>query len=134
MSATSDNGNLFIDGGYPEKGTSKIRIPRVLWKPVFGGTTGSSDDVDLSIQSIHSQSDLVVRIKKGANVTKYYDVANIIYEPTVAGLDYAGTTDDLPTDGGKTKYWQITIEGTFDESDVEWLGTVGVDQTYRVQL
>ena len=122
--ANSD-GNLFVSGGYPEKQTSFIRIPHELWKVNFGGTTGSADEVNLSATAIHSQSDLVVRIKKGANITKYYDVALISYEPTVADLDYAGTTDDLPVDDGKTKYWQITIDGTFDESDVEWLGTVG---------
>jgi hypothetical protein len=126
--ATADsNGNLFIDGGYPEKGTTKIRIPRTLWKPHFGGTTGSSDDVDLSTASVHTLSDLLVRIKKGNNVTKYYEIANIIYEPTTSNLEFVGTTTDCPED----KFWQINIEKTFDESDVEWLGNVGDGSTIQ---
>ena len=126
--ATADNnGNLFIDGGYPEKGTTQIRIPRTLWKPHFGGTTGSSDDVDLSTASVHTLTDLVVRIKKGNNVTKYYDIANIIYEPTTSGLDFVGTNTSCP----ENKFWQINIEKTFDESDVNWLGTVGANDTIQ---
>ena len=120
VSATSDNGNLFIDGGYPEKFTSKIRIPRVLWKPVFGGTTGSSDDIDLSTASVHTLSDLMVRIKKGNQVTKYYDISTILYEPDMSGLDYVGNNTDA-----ENKFWEINIEKTFDESDVNWLGSVG---------
>lgn len=126
--ATADsNGNLFIDGGYPEKSTTRIRIPRALWKPHFGGTTGSGDDVDLSTASVHTLTDLVVRIKKGNNVTKYYDIANIIYEPTTSGLEYVGTSTDCPDN----KFWQINIEKTFDESDVNWLGTVGGGDTVQ---
>jgi len=121
------NGNLFVDGGYPEKGTSKIRIPRVLWKPNFGGTSGSTDDIDLSTASVHTLSDLLVRIKKGNQVTKYYEVANIRYEPSSSGLDYVGTNITCPDN----KYWQIEIEKVFDESDVEWLGTVGGDNTVQ---
>ena len=121
------NGNLFIDGGYPEKGTSKIRIPRVLWKPNFGGTSGSTDDIDLSTASVHTLSDLLVRIKKGNQVTKYYEVANIRYEPSSSGLDYVGTNTTCPDN----KYWQIEIEKVFDESDVEWLGTVGGENTVQ---
>jgi len=120
VSATSDNGNLFIDGGYPEKGTSKIRIPKTLWKPVFGGTTGSSDDVDLSTASVHTLSDLMVRIKKGNQVTKYYDISTILYVTDGAGLNYVGTTTDAIN-----QHWEINIEKTFDESDVNWLGSVG---------
>jgi len=126
--ATADNnGNLFIDGGYPEKGTAQIRIPRSLWKPHFGGTTGSGDDIDLSTASIHTLSDLMVRVKKGNNVTKYYDIANIIYEPVAGNLEFVNTTTDCPDD----KYWQINIEKTFDESDVNWLGTVGGGDTIQ---
>jgi hypothetical protein len=126
--ATADsNGNLFIDGGYPEKSTTKIRIPRTLWKPHFGGTTGSSDDIDLSTASIHTLTDLMVRIKKGNNVTKYYDIANIVYEGAASNLEFVGTSTDCPED----KYWQINIEKAFDESDVNWLGTVGDGNTIQ---
>ena len=117
------NGDLFVENGYPEAGTSLIRIPKEQWKTSFGGTTGSSDDIDLSTASIHTQTDLLVRIKRGNNVTKYYDVANIIYEPTKSGLTYAtGNNVSIPDD----KYWEVKIEGTFDESDVSWLGSTGV--------
>ena len=126
--ATADsNGNLFIDGGYPEKSTTKIRIPRTLWKPHFGGTTGSSDDIDLSTASIHTLTDLMVRIKKGNNVTKYYDIANIVYEGAASNLEFVGTSTNCP----ENKYWQINIEKTFDESDVNWLGTVGDGNTIQ---
>ena len=126
--ATADsNGNLFIDGGYPEKSTTKIRIPRTLWKPHFGGTTGSEDDIDLSTASIHTLTDLMVRIKKGNNVTKYYDIANIVYEGAASNLEFVGTSTNCP----ENKYWQINIEKTFDESDVNWLGTVGDGNTIQ---
>ena len=126
--ATADsNGNLFIDGGYPEKSTTKIRIPRTLWKPHFGGTTGSGDDIDLSTASIHTLTDLMVRIKKGNNVTKYYDIANIVYEGAASNLEFVGTSTNCP----ENKYWQINIEKTFDESDVNWLGTVGDGNTIQ---
>ena len=126
--ATADsNGNLFIDGGYPEKGTAQIRIPRTLWKPHFGGTTGSSDDIDLSTASIHTLTDLMVRIKKGNNVTKYYDIANIVYEGAASNLEFVGTSTNCP----ENRYWQINIEKTFDESDVNWLGTVGNGDTIQ---
>ena len=125
--SADSSGNLFVDGGYPEKGTSKIRIPRVLWKPNFGGTSGSTDDIDLSTASVHTLSDLLVRIKKGNQVTKYYEVANIRYEPSASGLDYVGTNITCPDN----KYWQIEIEKVFDESDVEWLGTVGGEDTVQ---
>ncbi len=126
--ATADsNGNLFIDGGYPEKSTTKIRIPRTLWKPHFGGTTGSGDDIDLSTASIHTLTDLMVRIKKGNNVTKYYDIANIVYEGLASNLDFVGTNTSCP----ENKFWQINIEKTFDESDVNWLGTVGDGNTIQ---
>ena len=121
LATANSDGNLFAEGGYPEKFTNKIRIPRALWKQSFGGTIGSGDDVDLSTASIHTLSELFVRVKKGNNVTKYYEITNITYEPLATGVDYAGTSTNIPD----AKYWQINIKGTFDESDVDWLGSVG---------
>ena len=65
---------------------------------------------------------MFVRIKNGNNVTRYYEIANITYEPSPSNDTYAGTTTNID---GDDKVWQINIVETFDESDVTWLGSVG---------
>ena len=116
------SGNLFVTNGYPEKNTSKIVIPRDQWKKEFGGPSGSGEDVFSVESSIHTETDLFVRIKNGNNVTKYYEIANITYEPDPANDTYAGTSTNID---GEDRVWQINIVETFDESDVNWLGSVG---------
>jgi hypothetical protein len=116
------SGNLFVTNGYPEKNTSKIVIPKDQWKKEFGGPSGSNEDVFTVESSIHTETDLFVRIKNGNNVTKYYEIANITYEPDPANNTYAGTTTNID---GDDRVWQINIVETFDESDVNWLGSVG---------
>ena len=126
--ANSD-GNLFVTNGYPEKNTSKIVIPRDQWKKEFGGPSGSSEDVFTVESSIHTETDLFVRIKNGNRVTKYYEIANITYEPDPSNDKYAGTTTTIDP----KKVWQINIVETFDESDVDWLGSVGAGTNVQSQ-
>ena len=113
-----NDGDLFLSDGYPASDFGHFSIAADEWETMYGSADPNANNNNVNM-SLHTKSDLLVRVFSGNRSTDRYEVASIQYQPGDSAGNYA---DGTPV--GNDSVYRVELEKKFLAADSDWLGSV----------